>query len=154
MSTRIIKLSIIFLLIINIFFFLGALTAKAEPLLNANSGNLNKDTECMKNGKCELNDFMQIALNVSELILGLVGSLSLLAFVVGGVMWMLSAGNAEMVTRGKNTIIGAVIGLVIVFTSFMIIQLVYKSLGLDWKGESSFPKPSPQETATPTTQSK
>jgi hypothetical protein len=129
-TKKIFKLSIICLLIINIFYF-SILTVNAEPLLNADSGNLNKDTECMKNGNCQLNDFVQIALNVSEIILGLVGSLALLAFIVGGVMWMISAGNAEMVTRGKNTIIGAVVGLAIVFTSFMIIQLVYSALGIE-----------------------
>ena len=69
-------------------------------------------------------------LTISEFILGIVGSLSLLAFVAGGLMWMLSAGNPEWVTRGKQTIIGAVIGLVVVFTSYTIIYFVYKSLGI------------------------
>lgn len=67
---------------------------------------------------------------IANFILGLVGSLALLAFVAGGLMMMLSAGNAEWVTRGKQAIIGAVIGLVIVFTSYMIIQLVFSALGI------------------------
>jgi len=70
------------------------------------------------------------AITISEFILGIVGSLALLAFVAGGLMWMLSAGNPEWVTRGKQTIIGAVIGLVVVFTSYTIIYFVYKSLGI------------------------
>ena len=70
------------------------------------------------------------AITISELILGIVGSLALLAFVAGGLMWMLSAGNPEWVTRGKQTILGAVIGLKIFFTSYMIIQLVYTALDI------------------------
>jgi len=82
-------------------------------------------------GNYQLNDLMKVVLNVSDLILQLVGSLALLAFIAGGLMWLLSAGNAEWVTRGKQTVMGAVIGLAIVFTSFMIIQLVFTALGIE-----------------------
>ena len=123
------KISII-LLLTSIFSF-GVLSTHAEPLLNANSGDLNKTSACMTNGSCELNDFTRVAINVTKIILGIVGSLALLAFVAGGLMMMLSAGNPEWVTRGKQTLIGAVVGLVIVFTSYAIIQLVFTSLGID-----------------------
>ena len=85
----------------------------------------------MTKGDCELNDFTRVAINISKIILGIVGSLALLAFVAGGLMMMLSAGNPEWVTRGKQTLIGAVVGLSIVFTSYMIIQLVFASLGIN-----------------------
>jgi len=75
---------------------------------------------------------VSVAIKIANLILGIVGSLSLLAFVAGGLMMMLSAGNAEWVTRGKQTLIGAVIGLIIVFTSYTIIYFVFQSLGIDW----------------------
>ncbi|MFH1254897.1 MAG: hypothetical protein V1667_00250 [bacterium] len=81
-------------------------------------------------GNYSLNDMASIAIKISQFILGIVGSLSLLAFVAGGLMMMLSGGNAELVTRGKQTIIGAVIGLTIVFTSYTIIYFVFASLGI------------------------
>ncbi|MDO8668279.1 MAG: pilin [bacterium] len=81
-------------------------------------------------GNYTLNDMVGLVLKISEFILGLVGSLALLAFVYGGIMWIISAGNAERVDIGKKAIIGAVVGLAIVFTSFMIIQLVYSALGI------------------------
>jgi len=131
---KLIKFLVIFLLIVNVF-AVGTLTVSAVSLLNDNTSGsdmaLKADSDCMKNGDCKLNDFTLIAINISKIILGLVGSLSLLAFVAGGLMMMLSAGNPEWVTRGKQTIIGAVVGLAIVFTSFMIIQLVFTSLGIN-----------------------
>ena len=128
---KLIKISIILLLLVNIF-AIGALKVSAASLLNDPGEDmaLNSKDDCMTAGKCELNDFTLIAINISKIILGIVGSLSLLAFVAGGLMWMLSAGNQEWVTRGKQTIIGAVIGLVVVFTSYTIIYFVYKSLGI------------------------
>ncbi|MDD4271273.1 MAG: hypothetical protein PHF50_00525 [Patescibacteria group bacterium] len=142
---NIIKFSIILFLLINVF-AIGILTVKAAPLLNDPTENsdmaLNAKSACMTTGTCELNDFTRIAINATKIILGIVGSLALLAFVAGGLMMMLSAGNPEWVTRGKQTLIGAVVGLVIVFTSYMIIQLVFTSLGIsgNWATSTWFNK--------------
>lgn len=80
-------------------------------------------------GDYSLNDFVQLAVNVSEKILGLVGSLALLAFVYGGIVFLISGGSSEKVEKGKQILIGAVIGLVIVFASYMIIQFTMDALG-------------------------
>ncbi|MFH1582820.1 MAG: hypothetical protein ABIB72_00680 [Candidatus Falkowbacteria bacterium] len=134
---NIIKYSIIFLLLINVF-TIGVLTVSAEGLLPAegNRSNCSAGTNC---GNYTLNDMASTAVVISQFILGIVGSLSLLAFIAGGLMMMLSAGNPEWVTRGKQTLIGAVIGLAIVFTSYTIIFFVYKSLGINFTGTSIFP---------------
>ncbi len=134
---NVIKFSIILLLVFNVF-SVSVLMVSAASLINDNTAGsdmaLNANSDCMKNGDCKLNDFTLIAINVSKIILGLVGSLALLAFVAGGLMMMLSAGNTEWVTRGKQTLIGAVVGLAIVFTSYMIIQLVFSALGVPGMG--------------------
>jgi hypothetical protein len=128
--TKIIKISIVFLLLINIF-SVGILTASAAGLLPAENGNGQKCPDGSSNcGNYSLNNMVSVAVIVSQFILGIVGSLALLAFVAGGLMMMLSAGNPEWVTRGKQTLIGAVVGLVIVFTSYTIIYFVFKSLGI------------------------
>lgn len=136
---KIIKLTIIFLLIFNAFSVcvLAANAAETTIIDQADCSNFTcsaGDTSSKAKiccGNYSLNDMVSVAVKVSQLILSIVGSLALLAFVAGGLMWMLSAGNTEWVTRGKQTIIGAVIGLAVVFTSYMIIQLVFTSLGID-----------------------
>lgn len=125
---KIFKFSIILILLINVF-SIDVLIARAEGLLPEPHGS-----KCPDNSNCgnyTLNDMVSTAVKISEFILGIVGSLALLAFVAGGLMMMLSAGNAEWVTRGKQTLIGAVVGLAIVFTSYSIIQLVFTSLGVE-----------------------
>lgn len=76
-------------------------------------------------GDYTLNDFIQLAVNISKWLLGITGSLALLAFIYGGVVFLISAGNTEMVAKGKKIIIGAVIGLLIVFASYTIISFVF-----------------------------
>jgi len=88
----------------------------------------NYSSDCIASGNCQLNDFIKIFIVASKIILGITGSLALLAFIYGGVIFLISAGSSERVTQAKQIILGAVIGLVIVFTSFMIIQFVFTAL--------------------------
>tara|TARA_B100001964_G_C14050177_1_gene516645 strand:- start:528 stop:872 length:345 start_codon:yes stop_codon:yes gene_type:complete len=59
-------------------------------------------------------------------ILGLFGALSLLMFVYGGFLWITSAGNMDKVKQGKDTIIWASAAIVVIFTSYAIIEFVFK----------------------------
>jgi hypothetical protein len=66
----------------------------AEPVLAQDqpiTGGLSAG--CISNGNCELSDFMRVFLNVARFILGLSGSVALLAFVIGGFMMMASGDN-------------------------------------------------------------
>ena len=74
--------------------------------------------------------------NVPDLIgkiisgaLGVVGSLALLMFIYGGITWMTSGGNEEKIKKGKQILIWAVFGIVIIFTSYSILNLVFEILG-------------------------
>jgi len=116
------KLSIIFLLL---FLFFNVIPTQATTIVSG------VRYQCINDGNCELNDFVALAISISNFILGIVGSLTLLAFVYGGFLWLTSAGISERVNKGKQVIIGAVIGLFIVFGSYTIIYFVADKMGLD-----------------------
>ena len=99
----------------------------------AEEGGIIPDGGKKATGDYELNDFVRVGINVTQWILGIVGSLALLMFIYGGLMFIISSGNSEKVTKAKEIIIGAVIGLVIVFTSYMIIQFTIDALGIEIK---------------------
>jgi len=61
--------------------------------------------------------------------LGIVGSLALIMFIYGGITWMTAAGNEQNVTKGKNIIIWATLGLVIIFSSYAIVRFVLQAIG-------------------------
>jgi len=61
-------------------------------------------------------------------VLGIVGSLALAMFIYGGVIWMTAAGNAEQVTKGKNVLIWATLGIVIIFSSYALVRFVLYDL--------------------------
>ncbi len=82
------------------------------------------DCECRDVGNCSLNDILQVAVNVMIFILGISGTAVLLMFVYGGFLWLTSAGRPDAITNGKNTMIGAVVGLIIIFGSYAAITLL------------------------------
>ena len=61
-------------------------------------------------------------------VLGIVGSLALAMFIYGGFLWMTAAGNAEQVAKGKNVLIWATLGLVIIFSSYALVQFIIDSV--------------------------
>lgn len=85
-------------------------------------------------GDYELNDFIGLAVKVSQIILGVTGSLALLFFIYGGFMFLISGGNSERVTMAKNIIVGAVVGVFIIFASYIIIGFVFKALDINTNG--------------------
>lgn len=99
-----------------------------------------------------LNGFTQIMVATANWILGITGSLALLAFVVGGAMWLASSGNPQMVERGKATLIGAVIGLIIIFSSWLIIKYVTEGMGGEFKpgGNTNTPAQNSTQNANDT----
>ena len=62
---------------------------------------------------------------VIRAILGLVGSLTLIFFIYGGMMWMLSGGNEEKVKKGKDILTWATLGLAVIFISYIIVAFVF-----------------------------
>jgi len=104
------------------------------------------EASCLKGGTCSLNTFIKLAISVANFILGIVGALTLLMFVYGGFMWILSGGSSERVKKGKDIIVGSIVGLLIVFSSYMIISWVSSTLGAT--GGFEFTGKAPEETKT------
>ncbi|MFA5184535.1 MAG: hypothetical protein WC456_03340 [Patescibacteria group bacterium] len=124
---------------------LGILPEASGPIMKYPDGTTNCPSgytaeQC---GLYTVNDFIALAINVSKWIFGIVGSLALIMFIYGGFMFLISAGSADTVGKAKKIIIAAAIGLVIVFSSYLIIQFVLKSMGLNWDGTIKVPEKAP-----------
>ncbi|MBU1164849.1 pilin [Patescibacteria group bacterium] len=61
-------------------------------------------------------------------ILGIVGSLALLMFIYGGVIWLISQGNEQKVEQGKKLIVWSAMGLIVIFTSYALVIFVLRAV--------------------------
>ena len=80
-----------------------------------------------------LNHLVQVAINIYECILCIVGSLILIMLITGAFFLLTSAGNDSMVGKGKQIISAAIIGGIIVFFSYLIINFTVRALGANFK---------------------
>lgn len=72
-----------------------------------------------------LNQFIGRLINAA---LGLSGAIALLMFVWGGVQMLVSGGKKEMISSGKSTLTWAAIGIVVIFTSYTLVNVLINAL--------------------------
>ena len=56
------------------------------------------------------------------------GGIAVIIIIVAGFMYVLSANNAQQISRAKNAILSAVIGLIIILVAFGITNIVIKAV--------------------------
>ena len=61
-------------------------------------------------------------------LLFLIGAISVVMLIIGGIRYTLSAGDSGNVTAAKNTILYAIVGIIVAFLAFAIVNFVLTSL--------------------------
>ena len=66
--------------------------------------------------------------NVVNILLFIIGAVSVIMLIYGGIRYTTSGGNANSVTAAKNTIMYSIIGLVIAILAFAVVNFVVKQM--------------------------
>ena len=64
---------------------------------------------------------------VTNVLLFLIGAVSVIMLIIGGLRYVLSNGDSSQVTNAKNTILYAVIGIVVALLAYAIVNFVITS---------------------------
>lgn len=64
--------------------------------------------------------------SIINYVLGIIGPLALLMFVVGGLTWMTSAGNPDRIKKGQSILIWSAIGLVVVLFAYGLVRVLFE----------------------------
>jgi len=86
---------------------------------NANTCTAPAGTDAVDNGS-----ITSIARQVVNILSLVIGALSVIMIIIGGFKYIVSAGASDKVTAAKNTILYAIIGLVIVALAQLIVHFV------------------------------
>ena len=94
----------------------------------------------LQNPLGSVNDPRIIIGNIIRAVLGIIGSIALAIFILGGFYWVTSAGSEEKVTKGKNMIMWATFGLAVIFFAYAIVTFVVGAItGVGGDGGSEIP---------------
>ncbi len=73
-------------------------------------------------------DFIVMLGKVIDIFLILTGSVAVLFIIIGGFQYITSAGNPENVGKAKNTVLYAIIGLIVVILSYAIVKFIIDNI--------------------------
>lgn len=73
-------------------------------------------------------DLEELITTIVNVLLFLIGVLSVIMIIYGGFRFVTSGGSAESVKAAKNTILYSVVGLVVAILSFAIVNFVLREL--------------------------
>lgn len=65
---------------------------------------------------------------VTNTALYIVGIIAVVMLIIGGIKYVISGGDSKKVTDAKNTVLYAIIGLVVAFLAFAIVNFVISAL--------------------------
>ena len=97
------------------------LTGRAFAACGDPSGGLNSGVEC---GPASPLSVPQAVGQVTNLLLYIVGIAAVIMLVVGGLRYVLSAGDTKNTQAAKDTILYAVIGIVVALLGYAIVNFV------------------------------
>lgn len=118
------------LYLVSLFFISPALAVDTPPMkgLEGATGRL-KTVETGVYGQTGAKPFEEVVGGYIQGALALLGVIFLALLVYGGYLWMIARGEEAEVTKAKDTIKMAVIGLAIVLAAYAITAYVVVALG-------------------------
>ncbi len=115
---------------------LGKLTiilAVFYPVIAFADINENVNYKCQPSGNSAFpecvskSDIPALLSLVIKVLLGLVGTVAVLFIIIGGIQYVTSAGNPDSVGRAKNTILYAVIGVIVAIIAYAAVNFIIKN---------------------------
>ena len=67
-----------------------------------------------------------IAMNVLNFLLGILGVLAMVMLVIGGIMYLTSAGDEDRIDKGKKIFTYSLIGIIVAMSSLVVVKQIAK----------------------------
>lgn len=105
-------------------------TLSLTGLANASALTLQEGAEAAQCDGCPSDLFGDTGVfrQITNTILYIVGIIAVIMLIIGGIRYVVSGGDSKKVTDAKNTVLYAIIGLVISFLAFAIVNFVISAL--------------------------
>lgn len=105
-------------------------TVHAQNCTDVTAGGIGNGASCAQPTGAAQNLFGDGSIfnTITNILLFLIGAVSVIMLIIGGVRYVVSGGDQGAVTSAKNTILYAIIGIVIAFLAFAAVRFVTDQL--------------------------
>lgn len=59
-------------------------------------------------------------------VMGILGTITLIMIIYGGVLWMTSGGNSDKTKKARDIIVWATLGVIMIFASYAILNTIFE----------------------------
>ncbi len=87
------------------------------------------------------NSLVEVINNIANILLWLVAAIAIIYILIGGYKYIFSFGNPEAIEHAKNTLVYAIIGLILALSAILIMNFIYDQTGR-YKPEIDIPSSS------------
>lgn len=104
--------------------------AHAQDCQDVTAGGIGSGADCAKPTNAAENLFGDGSIfnTVTNILLFLIGAISVVMLIIGGIRYVVSGGDQGAVTSAKNTILYAIIGIIVAFLAFAAVRFVTDQL--------------------------
>lgn len=85
-----------------------------------------------KNGECEVSgeeaNVAGVVKTIADALLGIIGAVAVIMLIIGGFRYVVSAGDSSALESAKNTIIYAIVGIVVAFMAYAAVRFIVTQL--------------------------
>ncbi len=110
-----------------------------KPVLAQTKKWENIDSHCVVDNVATIQGLMCLMANILSVALPLIGIVGFVMMIFGSLQWMLSGGNSQTVEKARNSMVFAVVGLIVALSSFVIINLIANFTGINLIKEFTIP---------------
>lgn len=90
----------------------------------ANSAKGDDQSPCLFGSEASCSGETPIFKTITNVLLFIIGAIAVIMLVVGGIRYTTSAGDSAAVTSAKNTILYAIVGIVVALLAFAVVNFV------------------------------
>lgn len=107
-----------------------AVAPSAFAACDTNNLSLSSGADCAQGNGQANNLFNQggVFQTVTNILLFLIGAIAVIMLIIGGVRYVISGGDQAQVTAAKNTILYAIVGIVVAFLAYAAVNFVLSQL--------------------------
>ncbi len=122
--------------LLSIFSIIGlAVTPLLTTVPSVAADSCSNPTDCIQQGvsgvgggsSANQNDLKNFIKTIVDVLLFLLGAIAVIMIIIGGIRYTTSNGDSSQVTSAKNTILYAVVGLVVAILAYAIVNFVITS---------------------------
>lgn len=101
----------------------------AAPIVGAFDGTIQGGADAARGTSQTTDLFGQTGIfrTITNVLLFVLGAVSVIMIIIGGLRYVISGGNSTAVTAAKNTILYAIVGVIIALLAYAIVNFVLDS---------------------------